>query len=298
MPDIIASREAQLGAVPIRRALPTRGRRTVGAWCFADHMGPASVTEDHGLDIGPHPHCGLQTVTWLVEGAVLHRDSLGSEQEIHPGQLNLMTAGHGIAHAEEATGDYRGPLHGIQLWVAQPEATRHGSPAFEHHDDLPRVELDGVAATVLVGAFAGTSSPARADTDHLGVEVRFPAARRVAVPVEPAHEHAVVVLDGSLVVDGRPLRPGAIAVLPPGPDELVLEAVDPTIAMLLGGTPFPDRLAMRWNWVARTADELDAAEASWREDDGRFGSVDSPLARVPYPPGIAPGADAGGLRPA
>ena len=101
MPEIIASREEQVGLVPVRRALPTKGRRTVGAWCFADHMGPASVTEEHSVDIGPHPHCGLQTVTWLVDGAILHRDSLGSEQPIHPGELNLMTAGHGISHSEK-----------------------------------------------------------------------------------------------------------------------------------------------------------------------------------------------------
>jgi quercetin 2,3-dioxygenase len=293
--DIIASREERLGRVPIRRALPTRGRRTVGAWCFADHMGPASVTEDHGLDIGPHPHCGLQTVTWLVDGAVLHRDSLGSEQPIHPGELNLMTAGHGIAHAEEATGDYRGDLHGIQLWVAQPEATRHGAPAFEHHDDLPRAEVGAAEATVLVGTFAGTTSPARADTDHVGVELRVPAGR-VELPLVSAHEHALVVLQGGVVVDGEVLRPGAVAVLPPGPDELAVVASEPTIVMLLGGSPFPDRLAMRWNWVARTNEELDAAEAAWRADDGRIGADASPLPRIPFPPGVAPGTDAGGLR--
>ena len=127
-------------------------------------MGPAQVTENSGLDIGPHPHIGLQTVTWLIDGAVLHRDSLGSEQVIRPGQLNLMTAGGGVSHSEEATGAYRGDLQGIQLWVAQPEPTRHGPAAFEHHSDLPQVELDGAVATVLVGALDGTASPARHDT--------------------------------------------------------------------------------------------------------------------------------------
>jgi redox-sensitive bicupin YhaK (pirin superfamily) len=287
MTEIIASREEQVGLVPVRRALPTRGRRTVGAWCFADHMGPAAVTEDHSVDIGPHPHCGLQTVTWLLDGEILHRDSVGSEQPIRPGQLNLMTAGHGVSHSEEATGRYRGDLHGIQLWVAQPEATRHGEAAFEHHAELPGTTVDAVEATVLVGAFAGATSPARADTDHLGVELRLPAGR-ATLPVDPSHEHALVVLRGSLLVDGAPLRPGAIALLPPGRDELPVEAGEPTTAMLLGGSPFPDRLAMRWNWVARTRDELDAAEAAWRASfegggDGRFGSVASPLAPIPFP---------------
>src|SRR3954453_3606619 len=151
--EVLPSREAMVGAMRVRRALPRRERRTVGAWCFADHMGPVQVTETRGVDIGPHPHIGLQTVTWLVAGEVLHRDSLGSEQLIRAGQLNLMSAGHGVAHSEEATGSYRGELHGIQLWVAQPEATRNGPAAFEHHANLPTVELSGGTAAVIVGDF-------------------------------------------------------------------------------------------------------------------------------------------------
>ena len=282
MPDVIASREEQVGGVPVRRALPTKGRRTVGAWCFADHMGPASVTEDGGLDIGPHPHCGLQTVTWLVAGAVLHRDSLGSEQEIRPGQLNLMTAGHGVAHAEEHTGRYRGELHGIQLWVALPNETRGGAAAFEHHADLPRTEVGDADVTVLVGELGGVRSPARADTDHLGAQLRLRAGRTV-VPVVAGHEHAVVVLEGSVALDGSPVVPGTIALVDPGRDEVALDTTAPALAMLLGGTPFPDRLAMRWNWVARTVEELDAAQAAWTADDGRFGTVASPLPRIGFP---------------
>jgi redox-sensitive bicupin YhaK (pirin superfamily) len=138
-----------VGKIRVRRSLPRRERRTVGAWCFVDHMGPASVTETVSIDVGPHPHTGLHTVTWLIEGEILHRDSLGSEQVIRPGQLNLMTASHGVAHSEEATGAYRGQLHGVQLWVAQPESTRHGTAAFEHHAELPRLELGRSEATIL-----------------------------------------------------------------------------------------------------------------------------------------------------
>ena len=152
------SRSVDVAGFPVRRALPQRGRRTVGAWCFADHLGPMESSERRGLDVGPHPHMGLQTVTWLVEGEVLHRDSLGSEQLIRPGQLNLMTAGNGIAHAEESTGHYRGWLHGIQLWIAQPEATRHTTPAFEHFDEPPSFDLDGATATVLVGSIGSAQS--------------------------------------------------------------------------------------------------------------------------------------------
>src|SRR6478609_96005 len=144
--EITEGRLAEVGDFQVQRVLPYRARRTVGSWCFVDQMGPGAVTAEHGLDIGPHPHIGLQTVTWLLHGEVLHRDSLGSEQVIRPGQLNLMTAGRGVSHSEETRGVYDGVLHGVQLWVALPDATRHGAPAFEHHFELPRIELgDGEA---------------------------------------------------------------------------------------------------------------------------------------------------------
>jgi redox-sensitive bicupin YhaK (pirin superfamily)/heme-degrading monooxygenase HmoA len=179
-------REAMVGSRPVRRALPRRGRRTVGAWCFADHMGPADISETGGVDIAPHPHIGLQTVTWLIDGEVLHRDSLGSEQVIRPGQLNLMTAGEGVAHSEESTGAFRGSLHGVQLWVALPDGTRHGDSAFAHHADLPHVELDGAVVTVLVGTLGDATSPARHDTPLMGSDVVLPAGGRATVPVEGA----------------------------------------------------------------------------------------------------------------
>lgn len=275
--------EAQVGRFTVRRALPQRSRRTVGAWCFADHMGPGSVTEDHGLDIGPHPHIGLQTVTWLLDGAVLHRDSLGSEQLIRPGQLNLMTAGHGVSHSEETTGVHTGALHGIQLWVAQPEATRHGAPAFEHHAELPRVELaPGATATVLIGSVAGATSPARADTDHLGADVALPAGRTI-VPLAAGAEHALTVLEGTVAVDGRPLGPGRLGLLGLGRDEVPVDADGPARVLLLGGTPFPDELVMWWNYVARTRDEVVTAHREWTARDARFGTVASPLARIDVP---------------
>jgi redox-sensitive bicupin YhaK (pirin superfamily) len=136
--DVTTSRPGRVGAIPVRRALPRRGRRLVGAWCFVDHIGPASISPPGGLDIAPHPHAGLQTLTWLLEGEALHRDSLGTQQAIRPGELNLMTAGHGVAHSEEGTRSYRGDVHGVQLWIAQPTITRDGPPAFEHHGALPR----------------------------------------------------------------------------------------------------------------------------------------------------------------
>lgn len=280
--EVLASRASTVGSLQVRRALPLRAHRTVGAWCFADHMGPASVTEEHGVDIGPHPHIGLQTVTWLVAGEILHRDSLGSEQVIRAGQLNLMTAGHGVSHSEEATGRYRGDLHGIQLWVAQPEATRHRAAAFEHHAALPQVEVDGVTATVIVGELGGVASPARHDTALVGAELAVRAGRSV-VPLDAGFEHALVVLDGKVRVGATAVAPGQLAYLGPGPDELPLDASGEARVMLLGGEPFPDELFMWWNFVGRTRDEIDVAHDDWEAQAARFGTVESPLGRIPAP---------------
>jgi quercetin 2,3-dioxygenase len=272
-------RRTMVGDVPVRRVLPQRPRRTVGAWCFADHMGPVPVSEEHGVDIGPHPHMGLQTVTWLVSGEVLHRDSLGSEQVVRAGQLNLMTAGRGVAHAEENTGQFEGELQGIQLWVAQPEATRHALAAFEHHAELPLVELAGLRGTVLVGAFAGQESPARRDTDHMGAELVL-APPGAVLPLRPEYEYALIVLEGAVAIGDTVAEPGLLAYLGEGWDECRLDVRGPARALLLGGLPFPEPLLMWWNFVARTRDEVSEARRQWSAGDERFGTVHSPLSRM------------------
>ncbi|MCC6436213.1 MAG: pirin family protein [Acidimicrobiales bacterium] len=280
--EVTDSHQATVGGATVRRALPRRGRRTVGAWCFADHFGPAAVTENAGMDVGPHPHMGLHTVTWLVEGQLLHRDSLGSEQVIRPGQLNLMTAGAGIAHAEEATGQHLGTLQGIQLWVAQPDAVRFGSAAFEHHGALPQVEVDGGVATVLIGELGGARSTARADTPLIGAELLLRSS--TTVPLQAGFEHALVVLDGAVAVDGQPLVPGRVGVLGLGRDEVVLDVRERARVMLLGGEPFESPILMWWNYVARSREEIDAAHASWSQQDDRFGRVRSRLPLIPAAP--------------
>ncbi len=276
--EVTPSREAHIGELHVRRALPHRARRTVGAWCFVDHMGPT----DDGLDIGPHPHIGLQTVTWLLSGEVVHTDSLGSEAPIRPGQLNLMTAGHGIAHAEEGR---HGPYHGAQLWVAQPEATRHGPPAFEHHATLPGVDLGAAQATVLVGTFADATSPARADTPLVGVELDLRTGTTV-VGLDPTFEHAVVVLEGRATVAGAEVAPGHLAHLGLGRDELALVTGERTRLLLLGGAPFEAVPLMWWNYVARTPEEVQQAHDDWEAGSDRFGTVPSRLPRVPSQPPI------------
>jgi len=273
------SRETQVGTVWVRRALPRRERRTVGAWCFVDHFGPLSVTEDAGMSIGPHPHIGLQTVTWLLAGEIEHHDSLGSEQVIRPGQLNLMTAGAGIAHAEEHTGNYRGEMQGVQLWVAQPQATRQGAAAFEHHPELPRVDLQGGTATILVGAFGDGLSPARRDTDHVGIELVLGPGTTL-LPLQPEYEYALVVLDGSISVGERLITPGHLAYLGDGRDEIDLAATARTRALLLGGIPFDEPVLMWWNFVGRNREEFETAYRAWAEHSDRFGDVRSGLPRV------------------
>jgi redox-sensitive bicupin YhaK (pirin superfamily) len=282
------SRPSEVGSLTVRRALPLRGRRTVGAWCFADHMGPVTVTEDEGVDIGPHPHTGLQTVTWLVAGEILHRDSLGSEQPIRPGQLNLMTAGHGVSHAEERTGGYRGELHGAQLWIAQPEATRHGEAAFEHHAELPQVDLGTGSATVLVGELDGTSSSARRDTEHVGAELTLRPGRTV-VPLQRAWEYALVVLIGAVTVGATRVEPGHLGYLGADHEECPLSTDTASTVLLIGGEPFAEPVRMWWNFVARTPGEITRARDQWMGEDDRFGVVRSRLPRIPVgPPPWAP----------
>ena len=279
--EITESAVSQVGEFSVRRALPRRTRRMIGAWCFIDHMGPASVDE-RGLGVAPHPHIGLQTVTWLLAGEALHRDSLGTEQVIAPGQLNLMSAGHGVSHSEEGTG-YRGLLHGVQLWVAQPDRTRHQPAAFEHHAHLPQVELDHAVATVVIGELGGVISPARRDTDHAGIDLDLRPGP-TTMSLRPDYEHGLVVLTGACSVDGADVAPGHLAYLGVGRDEITLTTDEPTRALLVGGVPFDEAVLMWWNYVARTRDEITDAHRDWTERAARFGHVDSELPRYEIGP--------------
>lgn len=278
--EITDSRLSQVGELTVRRALPQRQRRTVGAWCFLDHGGPVRAPAG-AFGIGPHPHIGLQTVTWVLSGELLHRDGLGSEQPIRPGQLNLMTAGHGIVHAEEHT--VEGVLHVVQLWVAQPDATRDGRPVFEHHAELPQLDLGrGSSATVLVGSVGHARSRARRDTDHVGADVVVRS--NVELPADPGHEHAVIALEGVVEIEGRVLQPDQIAYLGTGRASIPLSSPDPARVLLLGGVPFEQPILMWWNYVARTQDEIVRAHNDWSSRNERFKLPDSPLQPIDVGP--------------
>jgi redox-sensitive bicupin YhaK (pirin superfamily) len=274
--EVMDSRSANVGAMQVRRSLPQRGRRTVGAWCFFDHAGPVDAPSS-GAGIGPHPHIGLQTVTWVLAGELLHRDSLGSEQPIRPGELNLMTAGHGIVHAEEHPS--AGPVHLAQLWVAQPDSTRNGPPAFEHHGELPQLDLGGGStATVLVGAFVDARSNARRDTDHVAIDLELRS--NVELPAQRSFEYGIVPLEGAVEVEGRLTEPGQWVHLGPGRDDIRLKSPALARAVMVGGVPFEEPILMWWNYVARTRDEITAAHQDWTSRSERFAVPSSSLAPI------------------
>lgn len=299
--EVIEPRLVPLGgprAMTVRRTLPTRGRSLIGPWCFLDHYGPDELDGRARMDVPPHPHTGLQTVTWLFAGDVEHRDSVGSLQQVRPGQLNLMTAGRGIAHSEVSLPTAR-VLHGVQFWVALPDADRHVPPSFEHHADLPVLDLGGVGGgpgarvVVIMGGVAGQESAATTFSPLVAAEVQLPAGAVVDVPVDEGFEHGVLVDEGQVSVDGRPTPVNALAYVAPGRSGIRLEAsrTTPVRVVLLGGAPFGEDILMWWNFVGRTHEEVVAAREEWQaglaSGGARFGRVEGyhgpPLAAPDLP---------------
>jgi quercetin 2,3-dioxygenase len=282
--ELTSARLARVGDIEVRRLLPLRRRRSVGAWCFVDHYGPMSVDGVAGMAVPPHPHIGLQTVTWLIEGNVLHRDSLGSEQMIRPGQLNLMTAGHGIAHSEESPADHDPGLHGVQLWLALPGADRQAAPAFEHHAQLPVLGLGGFEITVFAGSLADVTSPARAYSPLVGAEIKAVSETDATIGLVPGHEHVIFAASGRAAVDGIALHPGGLLYLGTGRDSVSIAARAGARLFLLGGEPLGETLLMWWNFVGRTPDDIIEAAQAWTAGQ-RFGAVQgyrgAPLAAPP-----------------
>lgn len=267
------ARAADLGAgLNVARALPLRQHRMVGPWCFFDAYGPLSFTDRKAMDVAPHPHIGLQTVSWLFAGEVLHNDSLGYAGVARPGELNLMTAGRGISHAEETPQRNSGTLHGVQLWLALPQAERWREPAFDHYKDLPVLEPGGGRAQVFMGELGAAHSPGRAYSPMVGAEIQTGANKTLRLPLKPAWEHALVVIEGEVQLDGIRLAPGALHYLGTRREGMELKSRAPARAVLIGGTPFGESIVIWWNFVARTADEIRAARDDWQTGD-RFGTV-------------------------
>ena len=287
--DLLPGKEVLLGeSTRVRRLLPTLGRRMVGAWAFVDHYGPDDVAAGAGMQVAPHPHTGLQTVSWLLEGEVHHLDSLGSDVQFGPGELALMTAGHGISHAEQSPVVHPRFLHGAQLWVALPDAHRETAPAFEHHARLPGWTSDGLTTTVLMGSFGEATSPGTAYSPLVGVDLAVAAGADVEVALEPDFEYGLLASSGSVSVQGAPLGRGAMLYLGTGRTSLRLTADEPSRLLLLGGEPFEEQIVMWWNFVGRSGEEIADFADQWNAEDARFGAVvgyDGPrLEAPPLPP--------------
>ncbi|MEU0955263.1 pirin family protein [Streptomyces niveus] len=281
--ELLNAREASLGATGVRRLLPNLGRRMVGAWCFVDHYGPDDIADEPGMQVPPHPHTGLQTVSWLHEGEILHRDSVGSVQVLRPRQLGLMTSGRAIAHSEQSAVPHPRLLHGAQLWVALPDAHRNIAPAFEHHVDLPVVTGPGLTATVVLGGLDGAVSPGTTYSPLVGADLALAEGAAVRLPVEPDFEYAVLTMSGATEVDGVRLDPGSMLYLGSGRTELPLRALSDSGLLLIGGEPFEEEIVMWWNFIGRSHEEIESARKDWMEST-RFGAVTGyEGARLPAP---------------
>ncbi|PKO32193.1 MAG: pirin family protein [Betaproteobacteria bacterium HGW-Betaproteobacteria-7] len=269
----IAGRLSDIGeGMTVLRALPTRQRRMVGAWCFLDHLGPLQFAPGQGLHVGAHPHTALQTFTWLIEGEVLHRDSLGSEQMIRPGQVNLMTAGHGVVHTEDSPADGQ-RLHAAQLWIALPPAAADCPPAFEHFPDLPRWDEGGCVITLLAGSFAGRTMPAHFHTPLVGLDIRSPAGARCTLPLDPGFEYGILLLEGEMRLDEERFVAEEFAYLGSGTGSIALDLAAGSRLLLLGGEPFGEPVLMWWNFVGHDRPAIIAAQREWEAGSPRFGSV-------------------------
>ncbi|MFC6288063.1 pirin family protein [Nocardioides sp. GCM10027113] len=299
--EVMVPREVPLGgprAMTVRRTLPQRHRSLIGAWCFVDHYGPDDVADTGGMVVAPHPHTGLQTVSWLFTGEVEHRDSTGAQAMVRPGEVNLMTAGRGISHSEVSTGEVE-VLHGAQLWVALPDASRHTDPGFRHHVPDP-VTGEGWEGRVFLGSLLGSTSPVPTYSPLLGAEVLLEPGAVLEADVDPEFEHGVLVDTGVVAVAGQETKQHELAYVPPGGPSLRLAAGDEGArVLLLGGTPFGESIVMWWNFVGRSHEEVVAFREEWQAQitrggavvddgqdvaDGRFGVVvDDHLAPIPAP---------------
>ncbi|MEV8514801.1 pirin family protein [Dactylosporangium sp. NPDC051484] len=283
--ELLEGRDVPLGRYSVvRRSLPNKTRRTIGAWCFLDHFGPEDVTGRPGMRVPPHPHIGLQTVSWLLGGEVRHRDSLGSDHVIYPGQLNIMTSGRGIVHSENSPTEKPPVLHGLQLWVALPQESRHRAPAFQHLADLPEISDESAKIRIAVGELEGAASPAEVHSELLGADIELSEHARTDIRVRRDFEHAVVVTEGTARVEGVDVAPGSLLYLGAHRDTIRLESGQRSRLFLLGGVPFEEELVMWWNFVGRSHEEIVEAREDWMRGSDRFGTVPGGEEPLPAPP--------------
>ena len=265
-------REVTVGPIRVQRALPLRGRRLIGPWCFLDRFGPLTFNEGTPMDVAPHPHMGLQTVTWLQQGELVHHDSLRSEGSLRPGGVNVMTSGHAIAHAERTPTNNTGRLGGVQLWTALPDRDRNGPASFQHVPEVPVLEMSGGLAHVFSGTLWSATSPASHFSSLVGADLQVHAHHSLTVPIEREHEHAVLILSGDCALEKQPLASGVLYYLGTQRADLSFASTDGARVLLIGGLPFAETILMWWNFVARTPEEIRTARDDW-EAHRRFGDV-------------------------
>jgi len=272
-----------LGGLDLRRILPSPRRRSVGPFVFLDHFGPAVLGAGQGIDVAPHPHIGLATVTYLLAGEMVHRDSLGHEQVIRPGDVNWMTAGRGIVHSERTSPENRAaemPIHGLQSWVALPIVHEEDDPGFAHHpsERLPEVTMPGVALRIVAGAAYGERSPVQTLSSLFYIDAEFDPGARLILPQTYA-ERAAYVVDGELRCADATIATAEMGVI--GPGDIEVMAPRASRALLFGGEPLQGRRHMWWNFVSSSRDRIEQAKADWRE--GRFAGVPGDSESTPLP---------------
>ena len=295
---LIVPRAVDLGEMTVRRALPSTTRQMVGPFIFFDQMGPAEFLTDQGIDVRPHPHINLATLTYLFEGEILHRDSLGTQKTIQPGAVNWMNAGRGIVHSERTGAERKRTgqrLFGIQTWMALPASKEESDPAFIHHgaDALPEIEAGGMRARLIVGNAFGATSPLTAASETLYADVRLDAGARM--PIDAGYdERAIYIVGGTIDVGGGVFQPGQLLVLRPG-DPVTITATAAARFMLFGGDPMEGPRYVWWNFVSSRPERIEAAKEEWAS--GRFDTVPGDEAEfIPLPAKLdAPQRATGGV---
>ncbi|MDF1520812.1 MAG: pirin family protein [Brevefilum sp.] len=270
--EAYANRRTNLGELAISRALPIRNRRMIGPWCFLDRFGPMTFSASKPMNVPPHPHIGLQTVTWLLQGEILHTDSIDSEAIVRPGGVNVMTAGAGIAHAEKTPVKNNGVLNGVQLWVALPDSHRHTSPSFASIEKVPVIERQAGTLQLIAGKFSNHELSEHYYSEIIGLGIKIHPGKTLEFDLDPAFEHAMLLLEGDCSFEGQKLEQEMLYYFGTCRNNISLSTQNGGQLLLVGGPPFPEKILMWWNFIARTPDEIAKARADWEETNS-FGTV-------------------------
>lgn len=289
--EIITFREVPLGgprSMTVHRTLPQRQRSTIGAWCFVDHYGPDDVSTTGGMNVAPHPHTGLQTVSWLFQGEITHHDSADNHAVVKPGEANFMTAGSGICHSEVSTQDTT-TLHGVQLWVALPDDARGTNPGCDHYKP-ETVQLDGGHALVFIGELFDSTSPVRPFTPLVGAEIHIKPGATIAIEVDPKFEYGFLLFTGEFTVGDTTAERTELAYTGVGENTIELHnpGAEESRLILIGGKPLAEDLVMWWNFIGRSTQEIAQFRKEWEEESDRFGKVHGYVSRNPEGPSRLP----------